>query len=134
MKLVIYGDAKEIYSVEENLTDVIVDGKKVKWDDGEIPEVGAHFIVLGDSVELPKESSGYLPLTDAIIALDKSKELLPLKQRLKLANQELEQTQKENAQLQDANKTLTSRLDSVERASVQLMNIVMEMQGNNILK
>ncbi|QKE56361.1 tail fiber protein [Bacillus phage YungSlug] len=134
MKLVIFGDDKTIYSVEEKLVDVVVDGKKVTWDDGEIPEVGAHFIVLEDSVSLPKESSGFLPLTDAIIALDKSKELLPLKQRLALANKELEQTQKENAQLQDANKTLTSRLSSVERTSVQLMNMVMGMQGSNILK
>lgn len=128
MKLVVYGDNKEIFSLHEGLQGVIVEDKYVEWEDGMIPEVGANFIVVEDSVEIP---TGFL--TDEVIAKDVKQYCLSIKRQLAIAKQQLKETEEENKELKATNSTLTGRLVKVENTSIQLMNMIMGMQMNGKL-
>ncbi|UXR28875.1 hypothetical protein [Bacillus paranthracis] len=128
MKLVVYGDNKEIFSLHEGLQGVIVEDKYVEWEDGMIPEVGANFIVVEDSVEIP---TGFL--TDEVIAKDVKQYCLSIKRQLAIAKQQLKETEEENKELKATNSTLTGRLVKVENTSIQLMNMIIGMQMNGKL-
>lgn len=128
MKLVVYGDNKEIFSLHEGLQGVIVEDKYVEWEDGMIPEVGANFIVVEDSVEIP---TGFL--TDEVIAKDVKQYCLSIQRQLAIAKQQLKDTEEENKELKATNATLTGRLVKVENTSIQLMNMIIGMQMNGKL-
>lgn len=125
MKLIVFGDNKEIFSLHEGLEGVVVEDKYVEWHDGSIPEVGANFIVVEDSVEIP---TGFL--TDEVIAKDVKQYCLSIKRQLAIAKQQLKDTEEENKELKATNATLTGRLVKVENTSIQLMNMIIGMQMN----
>lgn len=128
MKFVAYGDDKRIFDKQEKLLGVVVEGKRVSWHDGEISEVGANFIIVEDSVEIPTEF-----LTDEVIAKDVKQYCLSIQRQLEIAKQQLKDTEEENKELKATNATLTGRLVKVENTSVQLMNMIMGMQMNGKL-
>jgi hypothetical protein len=128
LKFVAYGDDKRIFDKQEKLLGVVVEGKRVSWHDGEISEVGANFIIVEDSVEIPTEF-----LTDEVIAKDVKQYCLSIQRQLEIAKQQLKDTEEENKELKATNATLTGRLVKVENTSVQLMNMIMGMQMNGKL-